>query len=156
MRRAVLDHLDKSQVVIMAAAVSDFRPRQASDRKLKKNEAPLVLDLERTVDILQEIGRMPGKRLLVGFAAETDNIEQNAETKLREKNLDLIVVNDVLKPGSGFGTDTNSVVLIDRSRTRVELPTMPKSEIANRVLDFVVTLLKKVEPPPAGAGGSLS
>jgi phosphopantothenoylcysteine decarboxylase/phosphopantothenate--cysteine ligase len=143
MRRAVLDHLEQSDVVIMAAAVSDFRPRHASDRKVKKSEAPLTLDLERTVDILQEIGRMPGKRLLVGFAAETDNVVKNAENKLREKNLGLIVVNDVLKTGSGFGTDTNSVVIIDHRGTRVELPTMPKSEIAARVLDSVVDLLQQ-------------
>jgi phosphopantothenoylcysteine decarboxylase/phosphopantothenate--cysteine ligase len=141
MRRAVLDHLEQSHVVIMAAAVSDFRPLHASDRKIKKSEASLTLDLERTVDILQEVGRIPGKRLLVGFAAETDNIEQNAEIKLRDKNLDMIVVNDVLKTGSGFGTDTNSVVIIERRGTRIELPTMPKSEIAIRILDSVVDLL---------------
>jgi phosphopantothenoylcysteine decarboxylase/phosphopantothenate--cysteine ligase len=143
MRRAVLDHLEQSHVVIMAAAVSDFRPRHASDRKIKKSEASLTLDLERTLDILQEVGRMPGKRLLVGFAAETDNIEQNAEMKLREKNLDMIVVNDVLKTGSGFGIDTNSVVIIDRRGARIDLPTMPKSEVAARVLDSVVNLLQQ-------------
>jgi phosphopantothenoylcysteine decarboxylase/phosphopantothenate--cysteine ligase len=143
MRRAVMEHIQRSHAVIMAAAVSDFKPSHAADRKIKKNEAPLHLDLERTGDILQELGGLSGKPLLAGFAAETDNIEQNAVKKLREKNLDLIVVNDVLKPGSGFGTDTNSVVIFDRTGRRMELPTMQKSEIAARVLDVLVNLLDR-------------
>jgi phosphopantothenoylcysteine decarboxylase/phosphopantothenate--cysteine ligase len=143
MHHAVMEHLESSHVVIMAAAVSDFKPRHASDRKIKKDEAPLTLELERTVDILQELGRMSRKRLLVGFAAETDNCEQNAVKKLRDKALDLIVVNDVMKAGSGFGTDTNSVVIIDRAGKRIELPTMPKSAIASRILDAVVELLNQ-------------
>ena len=137
-----MEQCEHSQVVIMAAAVSDFKPRHASERKIKKNDAALTLDLERTGDILQELGRMPGKRLLVGFAAETDDIEKNAVKKLQEKNLDLIVANDVLQTGCGFGTDTNSVVIIDRSGKRIEVPTMHKSEIAAHILDSLVDLLK--------------
>ena len=143
MRQAVMEQREQCQVMIMAAAVSDFKPRRASDRKIKKGDGPLTLDLERTGDILQELGRLPGKRLLVGFAAETDDIEQNAAKKLREKNLDLIVANDVLQPGCGFGTDTNSVIIIDRSGKRVDVPNMGKSGVAAQILDLVVDLLKQ-------------
>ena len=143
MRRAVMEQCEQSQVVIMAAAVSDFKPCHASDRKIKKSDAPLTLGLERTCDILQELGRLPGQRLLVGFAAETDDIEQNAAKKLREKNLDLIVANDVLQPGCGFGTDTNSVVIIDRFGKRVDVSAAHKSEVAAHILDLVVDLLKR-------------
>ncbi len=143
MRGAVKEHLDRSHVVIMAAAVSDFRPLHSSDHKIKKDEAPSTLELERTEDILRELGTAAGRRMLVGFAAETDDVERNAMKKLMDKNLDMIVVNDLLKTGSGFGTDTNSAVIIDRAGRRIELPTMPKSEIAARIMDSVVELLKQ-------------
>lgn len=143
MRAAVREHFDRSRVVIMAAAVSDFRPLHASTRKIKKDEASLALELERTPDILRELGAMAGNRLLVGFAAETDDAEQNAMRKLADKNLDMIVVNDVLKTGSGFGTDTNAVVIMDRAGNRTELPTMPKSAIAERIMDSLIELLKR-------------
>lgn len=143
MRSAVRDHIEHSHVVIMAAAVSDFRPLRRSDRKIKKTEAPSTLELERTEDILRELGDTDGRRLLVGFAAETDNIEQNAAKKLTDKNLDMIAVNDLRRADSGFGTDTNAVVLMDRAGRRTELPAMPKTEIAACIMDAIIELLNR-------------
>jgi len=142
MHDAVMEHCNQSQVVIMAAAVSDFRPVHTSDRKRKKDEAETTLQLERTDDILLKLGKAGGDRLLIGFAAETDDVEQNALKKLKEKNLDLIVANDLLKAGSGFGADTNAVTIIDRAGKRTEWPTMPKSEIAAQIINAIVALLK--------------
>ncbi len=143
MHDAVLEHFPQCDVVIMAAAVSDFKPSRTSDRKIKKEEAPAVLQIERTVDILKELGGSRGKQLLVGFAAETDDIEKNALKKLKDKNIDMIVVNDLLRSGSGFGVDTNSVVIFDRSGKREELPTMPKSQIARCIMSSVAELIKQ-------------
>lgn len=140
---AVRDHFGASHAVIMAAAVSDFKPLHASDRKIRKEDAPLSLELERTQDILRGLGASSGNRVLVGFAAETDNVEQSAKKKLADKNLDLIVANDVLRTGAGFGADTNAVVIFDRSGSRTELPLMPKSQVAARIMDSVVELLKR-------------
>ena len=102
-----------------------------------------MLRLERTEDILLELGRTPGKRLLVGFAAETDSVIQNARQKLKQKNLDMIVVNDITRQGAGFGTDTNAVTVLDRSGAVTDLPLMKKSEVAARILDNVAELLQK-------------
>jgi phosphopantothenoylcysteine decarboxylase/phosphopantothenate--cysteine ligase len=143
MRRAVMDSAGKARVVIMAAAVSDFRPAERSEGKIKKESAPDVLRLERTEDILLELGRTPGKRLLVGFAAETDSVIENARQKLKQKNLDIIVVNDITRQGAGFGTDTNAVTVLDRSGAVIDLPLMQKSEVAARILDKVAELLQK-------------
>lgn len=143
MRRAVMDSAGKARVVIMAAAVSDFRPAERSEGKIKKESAPDVLRLERTEDILLELGKTPGKRLLVGFAAETDSVIENARQKLKQKNLDMIVVNDITRQGAGFGTDTNAVTVLDRSGAVIDLPLMRKSEVAARILDNVSELLQK-------------
>lgn len=140
MHRAVMEFRDHARVVIMAAAVSDFRPAEPSARKIKKDAAPVTLQLEHTEDILAELGKAPGRRLLVGFAAETDSIIQNATQKLQQKNLDMIIVNDLLQEGAGFGCDTNAVTIIERSGTVTELPVMQKSEIASRVLDKIAEL----------------
>jgi phosphopantothenoylcysteine decarboxylase/phosphopantothenate--cysteine ligase len=137
MHKAVMDHMEGTQVVVMAAAVSDFKPTFSSDRKIKKHEAPTMINLERTEDILSAVAKSPGKKLLVGFAAETDNVLDNAIQKLRSKNLDMIVVNDLMKKGAGFGTDTNAVIIIDRAGVRAELPLMPKREIARRIIDKI-------------------
>jgi phosphopantothenoylcysteine decarboxylase/phosphopantothenate--cysteine ligase len=137
MHKAVMDHMEGTQVVVMAAAVSDFKPTFSSDRKIKKHEAPTMINLERTEDILSAVAKSPGKKLLVGFAAETDNVLDNAIQKLRSKNLDMIVVNDLMKKGAGFGSDTNAVIIIDRAGVRAELPLMPKREIARRIIDKI-------------------
>jgi phosphopantothenoylcysteine decarboxylase/phosphopantothenate--cysteine ligase len=143
MHAAVLDRIPECDVIIMAAAVSDFRPVQSSERKIKKEEAPAVLQLERTVDILKELGRSDGKQMLIGFAAETENVEENARRKLNDKNIDMIVANDLLGNGSGFGTDTNAVVILDRFGKTQKLPTLPKSQIAFAIVSAVAELLKK-------------
>ena len=142
MHDAVLARFPGCDAVIMAAAVSDFKPTRSSDRKIRKEEVAAVLQLERTVDILKELGKAAGKQLLVGFAAETDNIEENALRKLKDKNLDMIVANDLLECGSGFAVDTNSVVIFDRDGKRQKLPTMPKSQIAGIIMNSVSGLIK--------------
>jgi phosphopantothenoylcysteine decarboxylase/phosphopantothenate--cysteine ligase len=130
-------------VVIKAAAVSDYRPKVMSQRKLKKAEPYYSLELERTKDILGEIGMMKGDRILIGFAAETEDLIANARKKLMEKNLDFIVVNDVTKPGSGFGADTNQVKILYPSGEVKDIPLMSKEEVSEWILDDVVRLLKK-------------
>jgi phosphopantothenoylcysteine decarboxylase/phosphopantothenate--cysteine ligase len=146
MRREVMERVDRSHIVIMAAAVSDFKPLRISDHKIKKEDAAQMLQLERTGDILLELGKAGGKRLLVGFAAETDDIEQNAVKKLKDKHLDMIVVNDLLRSGSGFGVDTNAVTIIDRTGQRTEVPTLPKAQVAAAVMTAISELLKKQTP----------
>ena len=140
MHKAVMDHVEGSQIVIMAAAVSDFKPAVSSDRKIKKHEASMVINLERTEDILSAAAKAPGRKLLVGFAAETDNVLDNALQKLKSKNLDMIVANDLMKKGAGFGSDTNAVIIIDRAGKQTELQVMPKLEIARRIIDKIAEL----------------
>jgi len=140
MRGAVLENLAQASVLVMAAAVSDYRPRGTSPEKIKKSNAELTLPLELNPDILLEAGQRKGKRVFIGFAAETENLLANARKKLAEKNLDLIVANDVSLPGAGFAVDTNVAKLIDRSGKVEELPLMGKEDLANRVLDRVLLL----------------
>ncbi len=143
MREAVLDHFDECDVLIKAAAVSDYRPKISSQQKLKKSEASILLELERTVDILREVGKRKGHRILIGFSAETENLISNAAEKLKEKNLDFIVVNDVTKLGAGFEVDTNQVKILFPSGEVKELPLMSKEEVSERILDEVTKLLKQ-------------
>jgi phosphopantothenoylcysteine decarboxylase/phosphopantothenate--cysteine ligase len=142
MREAVLANLENASILLMAAAVSDYRPRQMSPGKIKKSEMDMMLMLERNPDILSEAGKRKDHRILVGFAAETENLLQNAQSKLIEKNLDLIVANDVTLPGAGFKVDTNIVKFLDRSGKVEELPLMTKEELAERILDRVPQLKK--------------
>jgi phosphopantothenoylcysteine decarboxylase/phosphopantothenate--cysteine ligase len=142
MGRAVSDHLNQSDIVIMAAAVSDFRPASSFDRKIKKKEAPSTIQLEHTEDILATIGNIPGDRLLVGFAAETEDVVDNAVKKMKEKKLDMIIANDLLKQGAGFGTDTNIVTIIERSGAQTDLPIMTKKQIAAFIMDKIMELKK--------------
>lgn len=142
MREAVLEGFQEADVVVMAAAVADFKPEKTLPLKLKKEDAPeLSLKLVPTPDILAELGRRKGKKILVGFAAETDRVVENALQKLRSKNLDLIAANNVLEPGAGFESDTNIVTLIDGTGKAEKLPLMSKDEVAHRVLDRVVSML---------------
>jgi phosphopantothenoylcysteine decarboxylase/phosphopantothenate--cysteine ligase len=126
----------------MAAAVSDFRPLEVSDRKIKKNIASLKIMLEPTTDILQGLGEIKEGRILVGFAAETDALVLNAREKLARKNLDLIIANDINAPDTGFAADTNRATMIDRAGTIDELPNMTKAELAARIIDKVIELKK--------------
>jgi phosphopantothenoylcysteine decarboxylase/phosphopantothenate--cysteine ligase len=141
MREAVDAAYESADVVVAAAAVADLRPAHAAAAKLKKDAAPDHLALERTVDILASLGSRKGKRLLVGFAAETGDPVGSARGKLTSKNLDLVVANDVTEPGAGFGTATNRVTLVEADRTE-ELPLMDKRAVARTVLDRIEALLE--------------
>ncbi|MFQ5861101.1 MAG: bifunctional phosphopantothenoylcysteine decarboxylase/phosphopantothenate--cysteine ligase CoaBC [Dehalococcoidia bacterium] len=138
MRKAILKAVASADALLMAAAVADYRPAQGHTQKVKKGAESWTLELMRTPDILAEA---QGGFIKVGFAAETKDLEQNAQAKLASKGLHLIVGNDVTAPGSGFEADTNRVVIIDREGHVERLPLLPKSEVAHRVLDRVVRLL---------------
>jgi len=138
MYHAVLDRLDDTTILIMAAAVADYRPSTQAAQKIKKREA-MTVELVRNPDILAEAGRKKGSRTLVGFAAETEELIQNAREKLEKKNLDLIVANDIRV---GFGGETNRVTILDRQGSVEELPELTKREAAHRILDRVVALRK--------------
>jgi phosphopantothenoylcysteine decarboxylase/phosphopantothenate--cysteine ligase len=143
MRAAMLDHLPKATVVIKAAAVSDYRLSRPATSKLKKSEKSHTLELVPNPDILKEIGAQKGARIVVGFAAETGDLLRQAERKLKEKNLDLIVANDVTWEGAGFSHDTNHVIMIDLYGEIEEVPLSPKRQVARRILDRVVRLRQK-------------
>ncbi|MBI5968739.1 MAG: bifunctional phosphopantothenoylcysteine decarboxylase/phosphopantothenate--cysteine ligase CoaBC [Deltaproteobacteria bacterium] len=142
MREAVLNNLNSASILLMAAAVSDYRPKKTAPEKMKKSKSETLLELERNADILAEAGQHKGQRIIVGFAAETENLLQNARQKLKEKNLDLIVANDITLPGAGFEVDTNIVKLLDPSGKVEELPLMTKEELADRILDRIGQLRK--------------
>lgn len=136
MMKALSTRLSWSTAVIMAAAVADFRPKNAASQKLKKQgKKESTLDLERTTDILSALSAQRTHQLIIGFAAETNDVLAHAQAKLKEKGLDLIVANDVTKAGSGFGSDHNAVTLIDRDGHTTDLPLMTKREVADKVLD---------------------
>jgi len=137
MSAAVRERFPQMDVVVMAAAVSDFRPAAPRDWKIKKEEAELSIPLERTEDILLALGAEQGDRILVGFAAETENLEENARRKLERKKIDLIVANQVGTPEAGFGADTNKVLIMDRHGAVSELPLLSKRELAARIWDRV-------------------
>jgi phosphopantothenoylcysteine decarboxylase/phosphopantothenate--cysteine ligase len=140
---AVLQHLDEASVVVMAAAVSDFRPADGQPQKIKKVEGLATLRLEPTPDILSEIAlRRREDQLITGFAAETDHVLENAFSKLRTKRLDLIVANDVTLEGAGFEVNTNIVTLLWPDGRQKPLGKMDKQDVADRVLDEVVELRK--------------
>jgi len=145
MCEAVMDHFSDYHVIIKTAAVADFRPKEMATEKIKKVDDHYLLELEQNPDILKELGKRKGDRILVGFAAETSELMENAQTKLKEKNLDLIVANDVTQPGAGFAVDTNIVRIIDAKGRVRNLPLMSKEEVADIVLDQVLKLLKKRE-----------
>ena len=145
MRKTVLTHLERASVVIKAAAVSDYRPRVVSRNKLKKGDPYLSLEMERTADILQEVGTRKGEKILIGFAAETEGLMANARKKLAEKNLDFIVANDVGQPGAGFAHDTNQMKILYPGGDVKDLPLMSKEEASVIILDEVVKLKQKRE-----------
>jgi phosphopantothenoylcysteine decarboxylase/phosphopantothenate--cysteine ligase len=141
MRDAVLKLLPEASIVIKTAAVSDYRPRLAADQKIKRN-GPMTLELEPTADILAELSQRKRSQIIVGFAAETQNVLENARKKLAAKSLDAIVVNDVSREGIGFDSDRNAVTIITHDEV-VEVPETTKWEVAQRVLDQIVRLCKK-------------
>lgn len=144
MHAAVMERLDWSTLVIKAAAVGDYAPESKTGGKIKKTGGELNLKLRRTRDILKEIGERKKQQILVGFAAETEDLMANASVKLREKNADLIVANNVGAPGAGFEADTNEVHLLFASGAKEELPLAPKKEIAKIIFDRISELRKSV------------
>ncbi|MEJ2006703.1 MAG: bifunctional phosphopantothenoylcysteine decarboxylase/phosphopantothenate--cysteine ligase CoaBC [Acidobacteriota bacterium] len=145
MNESMLRCLDRATIILMAAAVADFAPVKAETRKIKKHEGHLCIEFEPTCDILAEISRRrQSHQLIVGFAAETDHPLENAAAKLREKRLDLIVVNDVTQEGAGFDSDTNIVTLIFPDGQEKPFEKMSKLDVANVILDEVVGLRSKL------------
>ena len=145
MRHAVLELLPHASIVIKAAAVSDYRPKSAAGQKLKR-KGPMTLEFEATPDILKELSQKKTSQIIVGFAAETENVLENARQKLLSKNLDAIVVNDVSRAGVGFDSDRNAVTIITRDEV-VEVPENIKWEVGQRVLDQIVRLRQNRKSP---------
>lgn len=142
MYKAVLENLNENDVVIKSAAVADYKPKYYSTKKIKKSEDDLSIELDRNKDIALEIGKIKEDKILVGFAAETNDLIENASRKIKKKNLDFIVANDLTKEGAGFGVDTNIVKIIDKDGNITEYPKMKKEEVANVILDKIKMLLK--------------
>ena len=141
MRDSVLKAFPEATVVIMAAAVSDFRPAKCEGQKIKKQrEVPFTLSLEKTPDILMELGKQKGEKILIGFAAETESMVENAEEKRRKKNLDFIVVNDVSREDIGFQAENNEVKVIGENGQITDLPLLSKEVLAHQILDRIPAL----------------
>jgi phosphopantothenoylcysteine decarboxylase/phosphopantothenate--cysteine ligase len=151
MHRAVEEKFLESSIAIFAAAVADYRPVQSFDQKIKRDKKPLTLSLEATPDILASVAKNKGDRLVVGFAAETERVAENARKKLTAKNADMIVANDVTAEGAGFDHDTNIVTLFARDGRDLPLPRMNKTEVAQRILDEVVRLRSVLNSPQRSA-----
>ena len=145
MSAVVMKEQPRAQVIVMAAAVADYRCKEESCEKIKKKEEQdeVALTLSKNPDILAELGRLIGDRTLVGFAAETENVIEHARDKLRRKHLDLIVANDVSKSGIGFGADDNEVTIIDAAGGAVHVPKLSKDEIAQIILDEALKVTRK-------------
>ena len=140
MAQSVFKHMEENHIIIKTAAVSDFKPKEMVDQKIKKGDGGIPVETQPTRDILKEVGLRKKDQVLIGFAAETDDLEKNAKKKLAEKNLDMIAANLLGHPGSGFGTDTNSVTLLYRNGTKEALPQMEKDEVAHVLLDRIADL----------------
>jgi phosphopantothenoylcysteine decarboxylase/phosphopantothenate--cysteine ligase len=141
MRDAVMAEAGEVDAVIKAAAVADFRPSEQADHKLKKESGIPEIRLERTPDVLRELGDLPERPVLVGFAAETNDLEEAGRRKLTEKRLDLIVVNEVGREGTGFGSDTNDAMILSATGDDQPLRSWTKRELANAILDRVAKLV---------------
>ena len=140
---AIIDNFDENQVIIKSAAVADYKPKNYSDKKIKKSNDDLRIELDRNKDIAYELGKIKKNKILVGFAAETNDLIENAKGKISKKNLDFIVANDLTESGAGFGTDTNIVKIIDKDGNIAKYPQMKKDEVADVILDKVKSLLEK-------------
>ncbi len=144
MHEAVLQKFEETDIVVMAAAPVDFRPAEFTPHKIKKSSDTLTLSLEKTADTAKTLGESKSHQLTVCFAAETNDVLENAKEKLIRKNCDLIVANDLLAEGAGFAGDTNIVTLIDKTGTCEQLPLLSKQEVANTILDRIMKLLKGI------------
>jgi len=149
MRQAVLSRLGDATIVIKTAAVADYKPKQRAEQKIKRKGA-LTLELEPTPDILAEVASKRRSQIVVGFAAETENVQENARRKLASKSLDAIVVNDVSRKGIGMDSERNAVTIITLTET-IDVPETTKWEVAHRVLDAVVRIRQqRSQATPAG------
>jgi phosphopantothenoylcysteine decarboxylase / phosphopantothenate---cysteine ligase len=149
MRDIIMGRAPQMDVIVMAAAVGDYRPHQVASQKLKKLQGEMSVTLVKNPDILGHLGASratSGRPILIGFAAETENLVENATEKLIQKNLDFIVANNLTQAGSGFGCDTNQVKIIDRKGILTELPPLTKEEVAEKVFDRIEALLDIAEP----------
>lgn len=149
MARAVQSQFSDCTIAIFAAAVADYRPAEKASQKIKRTNGELTLKLEPNPDILKSVAKNKGERLIVGFAAETENVAENARKKLTQKNADVIVANDVSRAGAGFDLDTNIVTLFSRDGRDLPLPKMSKAEVAGRILDEVLRLRNTFKSKPA-------
>jgi phosphopantothenoylcysteine decarboxylase / phosphopantothenate---cysteine ligase len=138
---AVHDHFENSEVAILSAAVADYKPKYVADKKIKKKDSTLTLELEKTKDIIESLGKIKKKQILVGFALETDNEIENAIKKLKNKNLDLIVLNSLSDKGAGFGGNTNKVTLIDNEENITNYNLKSKAEVAQDILSEILKLI---------------
>lgn len=145
MEQAVLQEYPEAQIVIKAAAVADYRPKFTSTQKIKKQEGDLILELERNTDILAQLGKDKGNRVLVGFAAETEAVLENAAAKMQRKNLDLIIANDVTASGAGFASDTNIVTIIRVDGTKRKIAQMSKADVALEILGEIIKIKNEKE-----------
>jgi phosphopantothenoylcysteine decarboxylase/phosphopantothenate--cysteine ligase len=143
METEVADKIEEADIVIASAAVSDYRSKDVFFRKIKKDKKEVQLSLIQNPDILAGIGKLKGKRIIVGFAVETDNEEANARKKIKEKNLDMIVLNNPIETGAGFGTRTNKVTILVPRRKPIRLPLMDKTEVAARIIREIGKLIVK-------------
>ena len=139
MHAKVLNHFNDVDVVIMAAAVSDFKPKDFSNKKIKKGNIQPKIELEKTKDILLELGKLKKNQFLVGFALENENEVENSIKKLKDKNLDLIVLNSLNDKGAGFGTETNKITIINKKEEKTNFDLKDKSEVAEDILNHIMT-----------------
>jgi phosphopantothenoylcysteine decarboxylase/phosphopantothenate--cysteine ligase len=142
MQKAVRERAGDATIVVMAAAVSDYRPATTHEQKMKRSDGGLTLTLEPTPDILGELGAQKGSRTIIGFAAETNNVAENARAKLARKFADMIVANDVTQEGAGFDTDTNIVTMYLPDTPEISLPKLNKFDVANRIFDQALSIRK--------------
>ncbi|HEU5138486.1 MAG TPA: bifunctional phosphopantothenoylcysteine decarboxylase/phosphopantothenate--cysteine ligase CoaBC [Bacillales bacterium] len=142
MYEEVMRYFDHADIVIKSAAVSDYRPKETYDQKMKKKDGEWKIDMERTQDILSDLGKRKQGQVLVGFAAESEKMDEYAEQKLRKKNLDIVVANNISEAGSGFRSDTNKLAIFRRDGSKRELEMMSKREAAGVVLDEIEALMK--------------
>ena len=144
MQRVLVERFAAADAVVMAAAVSDYRPAAFAAAKIKRGSDDMVVTLQHNPDLSADLGRRKSTQVLVGFAAETDDLVAHARQKLEKKHLDLIVANDVSRPDSGFAVDTNEVTLLFADGKTQVYPLLPKEEVADRVLDQVAALVHRV------------
>ncbi|CAG9619762.1 bifunctional phosphopantothenoylcysteine decarboxylase/phosphopantothenate--cysteine ligase CoaBC [Sutcliffiella rhizosphaerae] len=143
MYETVLEYYEDTNIVIKSAAVADYRPKHVFDLKMKKSNDDSLIEMERTTDILKTLGEQKKNQILVGFAAETNDVERYAKDKLDKKNLDLVVANNVTQEGAGFGTDTNIVTLYRKNGTHLSLPMMSKKDVARSIINEIIKTLEE-------------